>query len=185
MIDLALSVLFSSLIFVVFKLYAVYNINTVNAIIINYVTACVVGLLYYDGDVALRTVPDQPWLPGTLLLGILFIVVFNLMARTSQQLGVSVASVATKMSLVIPVIAGVWIYGESLGPIKILGILLALVAVYFASMKESKLEISNKSLWLPALVFLGSGIIDSSIKFLEEYYVTPDEFPLFSSSCSI
>ena len=182
MVDLALSVLFSSLIFVVFKLYSVYNIHTVRAIIINYVTACSVGLIYYEGDIAIRSIPDQPWLPGTLFLGILFIVVFNLMAMTSQQLGVSVASVATKMSLAIPVIAGVWIYNETLGAIKILGIILALVAVYFASMKESKLEISKQSLWLPALVFLGSGLVDSSIKFLEEFYVSPDEFPIFSSS---
>ena len=182
MIDLTLSVLFSSLIFVVFKLYAVYNIDTVRAIIVNYITACIVGLVYYEGDIAIRSIPEQPWLPGTVFLGILFIIVFNIMAKTSQQLGVSVASVATKMSLVIPVIAGVWIYGESLGAIKILGILLALIAVYFASMKESKIEISKKSLWLPALVFLGSGIVDSSIKFLEEFYVSPEDFPIFSSS---
>ena len=182
MIDLALSVLFSSLIFVVFKLYAVYNINTLNAIIANYFTACAVGIIYYEGDISIRSIPDQSWLPGTVLLGILFIVVFNLMAKTSQQLGVSVASVATKMSLILPVIAGVWIYNESLGAIKIMGILLALVAVYFASMKESKLEITKQALWLPVLVFLGSGIIDSSIKFLEEFYVEPDEFPIFSSS---
>ena len=182
MIDLALSVLFTSLIFVVFKLYAVYGIDTVRAIIVNYITACMVGLIYYQGDIAIKSIPDQPWLPGTLLLGTLFIVVFNIMARTSQQLGVSVASVATKMSLVIPVIAGVWIYSESLGTVKILGILLALAAVYFASMKESKLELSKKSLWLPALLFLGSGIIDASIKYLEEFYVSPEDFPIFSSS---
>ena len=182
MIDLALSVLFSSLIFVVFKLYAVYNIDTVKAIIVNYITACLVGLFYYEGDITVRSLPDQPWLPGTILLGTLFIIVFNLMARTSQKLGVSVASVATKMSLVIPVIAGVWIYNESLGAVKILGILLALAAVYFASMKESKLEVSIKALWLPALVFLGSGIIDSSIKFMEEFYVSSEDFSIFSSS---
>ncbi len=182
MIDLALSVLFSSLIFVVFKLYAVYNINTLNAIIVNYITACTVGLIFYDGDLLFSSLPDKPWLTGTLFLGILFIVVFNIMAKTSQQLGVSVASVATKMSLVIPVIAGVWIYGESLGAIKIAGIFLALVAVYFASMKESKLKISQRSLWLPALVFLGSGVIDASIKFLEEFFVQPDEFPIFSAA---
>ena len=182
MLDLTLSILFSSLIFVVFKLYAVYNINTLNAIIVNYITACAVGLIFYEGDIDVRSLPDRPWLTGTLFLGILFIVVFNIMAKTSQKLGVSVASVATKMSLVIPVIAGVWVYDESLGTVKIAGIILALVAVYFASMKDSRLEISQRSLWLPVLLFLGSGIVDASIKFLEEFFVQPDEFPIFSAA---
>ena len=182
MIDLGLSVLFSSFIFVVFKLYAVYKVNTVNAIIINYITACLVGIWYYPYELNLASIPQKPWFMGTLALGILFIIVFNIMARTSQQLGVSVASVATKMSLVIPVIVGVLIYGEKLGPIKLLGIALALTAVYFASMKKSRLEFKSKVLWLPLLLFLGSGIIDASIKFLEEFYVDPKEFPIFSSS---
>lgn len=182
MIDLALSVLFSSLIFVIFKLFAVYQIHTVNAIIVNYVIACLVGLILYQGNVSIADLPERSWFLGTLGLGVLFIVVFNLMARTSQQLGVSVASVATKMSLVIPVIMGVWIYNESLGVIKITGIVLALAAVYFASIKQNRIEFSYKYLLLPILVFLGSGIIDSSIKFLEEFYVQAEEFPIFSAA---
>ncbi len=182
MIDLALSVLFSSLIFVIFKLYDVYQIETLHAIIVNYFTACIVGLIFYEGEVTLGDIPHKSWLPGTIALGILFIVVFNLMARTSQRLGVSVASVATKMSLVIPVVVGVLLYGEYLGGLKILGIILALAAVYFASLRKSKLEYNKVNLILPALVFLGSGVIDASIKYLEENYVHVKEFPLFSAS---
>ena len=66
------------------------------------------------------------------MLGVLFIVIFNLMARTSQQLGVSVASVATKMSLVIPVLAGLLLYGEELNFLKVAGIATALVAAMTA-----------------------------------------------------
>lgn len=182
MIDLTLSILCTSLIFVVFRLYRTYNINTVNAIVVNYICACTVGLVFYDGPVGIGNIVGKPWIPGTILLGILFITVFNLMARTSQQLGVSVASVATKMSLVIPVLVGVWLYEESLSTLKVFGILLALTAVYFASIKRSPLSIGRGSLWLPALVFLGSGIIDASIKFLEEFYVDPGEFSIFSAS---
>ena len=182
MIDLALSVLFSSLIFVIFKLYDVYNIDTLHAIIVNYFIACTVGLVFYDGEVSLHELSQKSWLPGAIALGILFIVVFNLMARTSQRLGVSVASVATKMSLVVPVVVGVWLYKEALGNLKILGIVLALAAVYFASLRTSKLEYNRINLILPALVFLGSGIIDASLKYLEENYVSAEEFPLFSAA---
>ena len=178
-----LSILCSSFIFVVFKLYAVHKVQTLYAIIINYLTACIVGFLLYDGQVALSAIPTTSWFPVTLILGVLFIVIFNLMARTSQIMGVSVASVATKMSLVIPVILGILVYEEQLGWIKFLGIALALGAVFFTSMKDkTPRTLKSSNLWLPILVFLGSGIIDSSIKYLQEYHVDETEFSLLSAT---
>ncbi|NHF59320.1 DMT family transporter [Flavobacteriaceae bacterium TP-CH-4] len=182
MLDLALSVLFSSLIFVIFKLFKVYKIETLYAIITNYVVACVVGLLFYNGELSVVEVLGKPWFPGTLLLGFLFIAVFNLMAATAQKVGVSVASVATKMSLVIPVLFGVLVYKEALGPWKIVGVLLALAAVYFASVKPRPVDFKNTSLFLPLLVFLGSGLIDTSIKYVQEVYIEEREFSLFSAT---
>ncbi len=182
MVDLILSILCSSLIFVVFKLYAVHRVQTLYAIIVNYLTACLVGFILYDGSVSLHEIPTKSWFPVTLVMGMLFILIFNLMARTSQELGVSVASVATKMSLVIPVILGVLLYGEKLVGINILGIVLALAAVFFSSIKESPKRIKRTVIWLPILVFLGSGIIDSSIKYLQAYHVQEAEFSLLSST---
>jgi len=182
MFDLVLSICFSSLIFVIFKLFAVYKIDTLYAIITNYVVACIVGLFFYSGEINPSEIAHQPWFLGTLLLGFLFIIVFNLMAKTSQTVGVSVASVATKMSLVIPVVFGVIVYKEQLGTIKVIGILLALAAVYFASIKEKQITIKKSSLILPILVFLGSGIIDTSIKYVQEVHIKENEFPLFSAT---
>ncbi len=181
MIDLALSILCSSLIFVVFKLYSRFGIETFYAIVVNYVVACTTGLFFYEKRISPTEVMQASWLWGTLLLGVLFITVFNLMAKTSQENGVSVASVATKMSLVIPVLLGVVLYNEKLSFLNIVGIVLALVAVYFASVKRNRLSISKSGLLLPVLVFLGSGIIDSSIKYVQETQLEKSEFPLFSS----
>ncbi|WP_291864279.1 DMT family transporter [Maribacter sp.] len=181
MLNLTLSILFSSLIFVIFKLFSIYKIQTLYAIITNYVVACTVGLFLYQGPVSISSVPEKPWFFGTLALGLLFIVVFNLMAATAQKVGISVASVATKMSFVIPVIIGVIAYNEHLSFLKVLGILLAMGAVYFASMKESKTSFNINVLLLPVLVFLGSGTIDATIKYFQEKHVAPAEFSLFSS----
>ncbi len=182
MIDLALSILCSSLIFVIFKLYARFRVQTLYAIIVNYITACSVGFILSDTGLHLAEIPTKKWFIGTLFLGLLFIIIFNLMARTSQILGVSVASVATKMSLTIPVLLGVIFYGEDLGPLKMLGILLALTAVYFTSVKKGSMAITRRSLYLPLLVFLGSGVIDASIQYAEQYMVPSEEFPVFSST---
>jgi len=182
MIDLSLSILFSSLIFVIFKLFDKYKVETLFAIITNYVVACLVGLFVYDGAIGIAEIPSKPWFLGTFALGLLFIVVFNLMAKTSQKNGVSVASVATKMSLVIPVIFGLFLYQEKLGAIKVVGIILALAAVYFASIKKEGIALNKKMLLLPLLVFIGSGLIDTSLKFLETTYIAQKEFSLFSAT---
>ena len=181
MISLILSILFSSLIFVIFKLFQIFKIQTLYAIITNYFVACLVGLLFYEAPINTTNLTYEPWFLGALFLGVLFILVFYIMAKTSQNLGVSVTSVATKMSLVVPVIGGIFLYNETLTNIKTIGILLALAAVYLASTKTNKSTIKRNTLFLPFLVFLGSGTIDISIKYLEEAYVNDAKIPLFSS----
>ncbi len=182
MLDLSLSILFSSLIFVIFKLFSVYKIETFYAIITNYVVACTVGLLFYRGDINIVAIPEKPWFWGTFALGLLFIIVFNLMAATSQRLGVSVASVATKMSLVIPVLVGVFLYKEELGIFKIVGVFLALAAVYFASIKKKSTVVKSASLLLPFLTFIGSGAIDASLGYFQKEFITNKELPIFSAT---
>lgn len=181
MIDLALSVLSSTLIFVAFKLFDVFKIQTLYAIITNYVVACMVGLFLYEENVDVVQLTSASWSWGPVALGVLFIIIFNLMAKTTQVSGVSVTSVATKMSLVIPVVVGVVLYGEKLSLLQVAGIVLALLAVYLASLKDKNITINRKDLLLPLLVFLGSGVIDTSIKYFEEKHLTDQEIPIFSS----
>tara|TARA_R110002167_G_scaffold91083_35_gene245083 strand:+ start:606 stop:1469 length:864 start_codon:yes stop_codon:yes gene_type:complete len=182
MIDLGLSVLFTSLLYVIFKLFPVFKVQTLYAIIANYFTAGLVGVLFFGTRYDLTVIPMKSWFPGTVALGILFITVFNILAKTSQTLGVSVASVASKMSLVIPILCGLALYNETLGSLQVLGILFALSAVYFVSVKEKTVHIAPSSLLLPLLVFLGSGAIDASIKYLQDTFVPNGEYPMFSST---
>lgn len=182
MIYLALSVVASTLIFVNFKLFARFKINILHAIVVNYITASVCGLFSFSGQVNISEFPQYSWFYYTVLLGTFFIGVFNLMAITTQRSGLSVVSVATKMSLVIPIIFGLLYYNESLGIIKFAGILLALLSVYLTSIKSKDgLTIKRRNLIFPLLVFIGSGIIDTSIKFLEDTYVAENEVPIFSA----
>ena len=183
MIYLLLSILSSSIIFVVFKLFKRFEINTLQAIVVNYFIACMVGFFGYLKTEDISGIPEKPWFIGTLILGALFIIVFNLAAITTQRSGLSVVSVATKMSVAIPVMFGIYYYQESAGILKILGILLALIAVYLTSIKaKSGIAIKKKNLIFPILVFLGSGIIDTTIKFLESGYVNRTDVALFSST---
>ena len=183
MIYLLFSVLASTAIFVIFKLFGRFKINILHAIVVNYIIACASGLIAFKEPINLGTMPQFDWFYYAGALGVLFIVVFNLMALTTQRSGLSVVSVATKMSLIIPIIFGLLYYKEHLGLLKLIGILLALIAVYLASSKENtKASIGKKSMLLPLLVFFGSGVIDTSIKYLETAFVAENEVPLFSST---
>lgn len=183
MIFLLLSVLSSSVIFVIFKLYNRYGVNTLQAIIVNYFIAFSVGLAVDDQPLDLQRISGELWFPGTLVLGCLFISVFYLAAVTTQRSGLSVVSVATKMSVAIPVLFGILLYSESTGILKIIGIALALVAVYLTSIKKTEgIAIKKKNLIFPLLVFFGSGIIDTTIKYLETTYVAEVDVALFSAT---
>lgn len=184
MIYLLLSILSSAIIFVVFRLYKKYGVNTLQAIIVNYFIACIVGFFGYIESVDdLVRIPSESWFLGTVFLGAMFITVFNLAAITTQRSGLSVVSVATKMSVAIPVLFGIFIYNESLGFLKVTGIILALAAVYLSSIKTKKgISIKKENLIFPLLVFVGSGIIDTTINYLENFYVSETDVGLFSSS---
>nr|WP_321230391.1 DMT family transporter [uncultured Psychroserpens sp.] len=182
MIYLLLSIIASTLIFIIFKLFDKYNINTLQAIVVNYFTACLFGLLMYDKPIIVSEIVSSKWIYGALGLGFLFIAIFNVMALTAQRNGLSVASVASKMSVIIPIIFGIYVYNEGVGAQKIIGIVLALVSVYLSSIKSKNIDNPTKGLWLPILLFFGSGVIDTSIKYIETTYLPGNSIPIFSAT---
>ncbi|WP_405377347.1 EamA family transporter [Nonlabens sp. Asnod3-A02] len=184
MIWLFLSVITSSLLYVIFKYFEIFKVNTLHAIIINYIIACITGLTSYGQVPNVENILQADWLYYSFFIGALFIFIFNIMALTSQKNGLTVAAVSGKMSLVIPVVAGIWLYQESIGWMKIAGILLALVSVYLTSVKSKDgLQLDKRTLILPVILFLGSGIIDTTLKYAEINYVPIGEESLFSAMC--
>lgn len=180
MINLLLAILFSSLLYIVFKFYTKFKINTLQAIVFNYCTAFFVGFFLSAEKINFSTLWNKPWIISSIILGGLFILVFNIMGKTSQENGVSVASVSSKMSMIIPILFGIFFFEEVITFEKIIGIVLALIAVYFTSKKEKgKIEIKN--FIFPILLFFGAGIVDTSINYLQHTYLKDYEVALFSA----
>jgi len=182
LIYLLLSILASTIIFVLFKLFDKHQVNTLQAIVFNYITAFSIGVIAYEDPINVHAIISTEWFYGAIFLGFLFIAIFNVMAITSQRVGLSVASVATKMSVIIPVVFGIYVYKESAGLFKIIGIVAALLAVYLSSMKSGT-RIKNKAYYIyPIIIFFGSGIIDTSIKYIETTYLPDNGIPIFSAT---
>ena len=180
MIYLILSVVFSTSLFVIFKYFEVFKIDTLKAIVVNYIVAFVLGFVLASEKMAIADIPSQPWVFGAIALGLLFVSIFFVMALTAQQNGVSVVSVAGKMSVVVPILFGVYLYNESLGVFKVVGIVVALIAVYLASVKENESKHEKAGLLLPIILFIGSGAIDTTLKYVQNNYVSEDGVEIFS-----
>ncbi|MFI5205129.1 MAG: hypothetical protein ACHQF2_11590 [Flavobacteriales bacterium] len=162
MIWLLLGILSSSLLFLIFRLFQKWKIDTFQAIIVNYIMAATAGfLLSRNTSFNVNDIVHESWFFMAVLLGSIFIGVFYLMAISSQRAGMSVTSVAAKMSLIIPVIAGIFIYIEYPNVNQWIGIALAAPAIWLTVSAKEKTGV--RQWYLPLAIFVASGIIDTLV----------------------
>ncbi len=173
MIWLLISIVCNTLLLLILKSFDRFGINTLHGIVVNYLTA---------GSLALYLASEQPaeanaswyWIP--LVLGSLFISIFFLIARTAQTIGVSVATVANKMSVVIPVVLAILLYHDPVTFWKIAGMVIALLAVWLTTKTNEQQATGNSKNWLfPVLIFFGSGIIDALINYAQQKAVPAEQ----------
>lgn len=168
MFYLLLSIACSSLTVLFFKIFELKNVAVFPAIVFNYFSCTLTGLLVSGGSMA-TPVWSQSWFPYALFLGVLFICIFFAIAQTTQQMGVSVSMVAAKLSVIIPVLLAVALYHERISALQLSGIVVGLLSVYFISIKDAAHPHYKKAQWLlPLLVFMGSGIIDSTFNHINK-----------------
>jgi drug/metabolite transporter (DMT)-like permease len=173
-----ISIILSSLLVICFKVFDKYKVNIPNAIALNYLSASACGFIAGYDIIQNTNLTKAEWLPYTLLFGLFFIVVFNLVGVGVKTSGLMVVAIAQKMSLIIPLTFSIWFYNESYGIMKITGIVLALVAIYFSSKKSENIadNIKSTNYLIPFLIFLGSGIVDVSIKISQEHFAKAVDF---------
>ncbi|MBK7956653.1 MAG: EamA family transporter [Bacteroidetes bacterium] len=164
MIELVLCVITCSSLLLFFKIFEKYHIDFFQAIVFNYITCALLGVLFID--INHLAYEPKPWMPIAIALGSLFISIFYLSSQTTRLLGISTATIAMKLAVVFPIIIGMFIYGERAAFSKIIGIVLALVAVILCSWKErNHHEFNIKLLLYPMAVWLGSGACDSLVQY--------------------
>ena len=95
-----------------FKEFERRDINT-HHITVNYITASILAYFIYNKEVDIKEILSTSWIYQTIALGIFFVIMFNVMAKTTQKLGVSIAAMSSKMSLVIPVLVAYFFYPDS------------------------------------------------------------------------
>ena len=163
MINIIYSILLFNILIIVFKMFEKYKVDNLQALIVNYLTAAGCSYFFLEQGFSLNHVLNSEWLYHAMIIGTLFIIVFNFYAFGTQKVGIAVTTVANKMSLIIPVCAALILYPEknTFDALKGIAFFLALAGIYLSSTKGGKLSFDKKYLWLIILVFVGQGISDS------------------------
>lgn len=182
MIFLFLSILSSSLIFVLFKQIERYRVINFSAIIVNYFVACIAGFFLSDSNPYSTQIFTQKWFSIALVVGVMFIVMFYAIAKSTQKAGVAVTTVAVKMSVVFPIAFSIlYDADDMLSTLKLVGILLALIAVYLTVYQKSNKSFDPRTILLPSFLFIGMGIVDSFVKYAQSEFISDDLAPTFSA----
>lgn len=177
MIPLVLSIASSSLIFVIFKLFDRFKIDTFQAIVFNYFTAFLIGIGLYRHEWNPIALEQPYWIYFAMLAAVLFISLFFIMGISSQRNGVASTSIAVKMSMAISLVFMIVGYSESVSALKLLGILLAFVGVFLVTSSDSGDKSNAK--WMLIALFLGSGALDFLINVVQKHILidlTPSIF---------
>ncbi|MEI8278479.1 MAG: EamA family transporter [Bacteroidota bacterium] len=173
MFYLVANILLNTLLAAIFKVFPRYRIDAFQAIVVNYVTCVITGSIFLGRFPLGVSSVSQGWSPWALLMGLGFISIFNLQAYCTKVDGITTSTIANKLSLVIPVLFSVYLYSEHLGYGKILGIVLAFPAVYLSTRVQEDGK-KQELLW-PVLLFVGSGLLDTVVKFVEQRYLNNPE----------
>jgi drug/metabolite transporter (DMT)-like permease len=148
-------------IFLIFKWVANRKLFLPAVIVWNYLICVGLGSLFiYDTPIFTRSALQTPGFFPVISLGILFMITFLLMGRATAKSGAAMSAVSSKMSVVIPVILALGFFSEPISLWGVLGIGLALVAVFLITYQPQTETRLDRSLgW----VFLGSGLVDSGL----------------------
>ena len=170
MIYLVLAIVFSAGVFVTMRFFKRFGLDNHQALMWNYVFATVTGFLMCG---RVDTVPElvgEAWFGLSLLTGFWFIFTYLLMTASTQSSAHTVTSLSSKLSVVLPAMAGVLLFQETLGWQVAIGIILALVAlVLVVGGGNQSVDHSKRTRWLlPILIFFGTGTGDILMKLNEQ-----------------
>ena len=175
MLYLVLAIVFSTGVFVAMRLFERFKLDNHQALMWNYVFAAGTGFLMCKQFDTPTQLVNEPWFGLSILTGFWFIFTYLLMTASTQRSGVTVTSLSSKLSVVLPTLAGVVLFSEKLNFVATMGIVLALVALVLVVGGKNATNKDIKINWLlPVLIFFGTGTGDILMKLTEQQNTRDD-----------
>lgn len=185
MINLLISACLSVTMFVLFRLFPKYGVESRHAIYLNYLVCVLVGFAFAP-ETATALVTYQPWWYFAAMIGTLFVITFVVMSKSVQQAGITISTVAAKISMVIPVLVNILIINTDI-PVTlklILGLVLAIPSVILCNISatsDGSAVFDWRKLLLPIQLFLQAGIADTLINIANDSHVAAGDKANFTS----
>lgn len=166
MIYILLSISCSVTVAVLLKLAKRYKIHVLQAIMWNYLTAVILSYIFFKPDLKdLTVIPSQL----NISLGILLPLLFLVLAASVRNIGIVKTDIAQRLSLFIPILASLYLFGEHFGELKIAGLIVGFIAIFLTLFRKSTAAGTEKYAFIyPVMVFVGFGVIDVLFKQLAQ-----------------
>lgn len=193
MIYLLIALAAMTLIMLALKFFSVKGIYTPQAIMVNYGCALVIALVSTHGAIATETVSEilqTRWWYLALITGLLYFGSMNVMAVSTRRTGVSLTTMASRTSVILPIIWAAAFLGNHITGWEILGILLVLLAftliIYRPDTEARQTDRKGiKEILLPVSVFLSVGFIGVCMKtsqhIIKSYGTYATDYPVFET----
>ena len=183
MINLIITITTFSAMVMLFKYFDKIGVNNLTAITFNYFTAGILALFSYrveNSIIELKSNINLNLLICSLIVGVLFIMTFNLYAFTAQKIGITLSTIANKMSMIIPILIGLILFKEEVTLIKVIGIFLAIGAIIFSSKEDKKSQkLSQVNMLILSLLFIGQGLADGILNWAQKNILNSENMNLF------
>jgi len=147
----------------------------------NYLVAAVISLILFLIDETASVSINATIF--SIILGLLFVGAFFSFAKAVSVSGTALATVSSRLSVIVPIILSILIYSEIPGLIRYIGFGFTFITIFlfYLSVKNGENSEGSKHLLYLILVLLGVGIADFGMKIFEMSYSENDKsFFLFS-----
>lgn len=169
-IFLIIATICAALFSIIFKIFHIKNIDSLQAIFFNYATAVVLGVLFsLNGEII-----DNPlkahWLPAVIVMGFIFVAGMVLLSASTKRVGVAISTVCSRASMIIPIIVSYHMIEGSAKP-KWLPIIFVLIAmsmtIWTGRSSQGDKKFSIMDVIAPLVVFLTFGASNSMLKVVQ------------------
>ena len=181
MMYLILSVLTNAAIYWLFKYFERIGAKIFETIVFNYLVAFSCGIFFVPNvSEAFHSALQLPiWSVAGFIMGGLFISVFYFMAITAKKSGIALATLSSKMSLVLAVILLAFLGKGEINILKAIALLIAMFGLYLFS-TDGRSKFDRSALIYPIVLMLGSTSVDFSIAYFQSFTTNQNELSLFT-----
>lgn len=171
MIFLLISICCSVTVAILLKLAKRYKINIMQAVTWNYLFAISLSMVFYKPVLSDLVSAPVNWV--YIALGVLLPVVFLFLAGSVRKIGIVKTDIAQRLSLFIPLLAAYFLFKENFNTMKISGLAVGFVAIFFTLYKKPSQKDEGFNWLYPLFVFVGFGVIDILFKKVAQIKTIP------------